>query len=390
MNETPALLTDIGTLRRQITERLAAQQAELQGLTRADNPLDQLEDALAGLKAAKPWQDERQTLVDKLEELTQAQTVAEAGWQRAEHLAGQVRDGLRAQLEEARVLLAQTQHHLDERSWALGADEAESLAERRRLAGAFAATQKELREMQAQQQAQERQRVDLHSHVARLERDLQSVRGETLAEERDASRRGVAVAERVHEERRLVEAANRGLESRLSELAALQAEQEELSHERAALLDRMTMLERASEVRVTPSNAEQESWNLQRGQVTVQLAQLQQSLQRATEDAETERAGLLAELNNVRQQLSQVARPQEGWQQLVDDRAKLQARVQDLEQHWMAREAAVAQERALWQRYADGLTAAEPLLDERASPPAPIAAATSSVRIAPETPRDGA
>src|SRR5437868_4174569 len=152
----------------------------------------------------------------------------------------------------------------------------------------------------------------------------------------------------------------------------------------------MTMLERASEVRVTPDNAEQESWNLQRGQVTVQLAQLQQSLQRATEDAETERAGLLAELNNVHQQLSQVARPQEGWQQLVDDRAKLQARVQDLEQRWMAREAAVAQERALWQRYADGLATAEPLLEEPASPPAPIAAATSSVRTAPETPRDSA
>src|SRR5207237_10370463 len=155
---------------------------------------------------------------------------------------------------------------VETRNRLVGATEAWSAEERKQLARDFAQTQKELVDLRSQHERQEQQRAELLSHVANLEQGLRALRSETVAQQDDVSRQRLAVLERVPEERQLVDAAAEGLRSRLSELTTLKAEQHQLSQERAALLDRVTQLEQATQVRAVPADPGDESWKLQRSQ----------------------------------------------------------------------------------------------------------------------------
>ena len=125
--------------------------------------------------------------------------------------------------------------------------------------------------------------------------------------------------------------------------------------DRAALADRVNELEHTLEARSATQPVE-EDWNAERTQLLDQLIQLEQALQHTEQQVAEDRDRLLADLNQARQQLADVSQQDPEWQSLDAERAQLQARLQSLEQSWMAREAAINQERAEWQQQLQRLT----------------------------------
>src|SRR5207302_3766904 len=96
-----------------------------------------------------------------------------------------------------------------------------------------------------------------------------------------------------------------------------------------------------------------------RAEAMAELTRLQQTVEARKQEFLQERNRLAEELNAARQQLTTATQQGPDWQQLQQDRSQLQARVQAIEDGWLAREAAIAQERALWRRYLESLTVVE-------------------------------
>src|SRR5207248_11194613 len=100
---------------------------------------------------------------------------------------------------------------------------------------------------------------------------------------------------------------------------------------------------------------------------------------------------LPAELSHSGQQLAEKTKKRVQLQVSQQNRAQMQARVQEIEQRWYAREAAIVQERALWHRYLEGFTVVATPLQPASTPKAAPAPSQPAARPAPKRPlRDSA
>src|SRR5207302_507453 len=110
MNKDQGLLSELKTLQRFATQRLAENESELRELSHADVQLAELQNALDGLQPDPArWSTERQALIDHIEELSRARAVAEARLRRMLDGAGQNAQRLQAALEQTRTQLQRAQ-----------------------------------------------------------------------------------------------------------------------------------------------------------------------------------------------------------------------------------------------------------------------------------------
>src|SRR5437763_1583869 len=120
---------------------------------------------------------------------------------------------------------------------------------------------------------------------------------QALMDRRDELSRTVATAEARWKQ--TLEAANdngRELKEELAMVDALRVEQERLTMDRGALVDRVNELEHALEAAPATQRVE-EDWNAERTQLLDQLVQLEQALQHTEQQVAEDRDRLLADLN---------------------------------------------------------------------------------------------
>src|SRR5205085_12006581 len=129
----------------------------------------------------------------------------------------------------------------------------------------------------------------------------------------------------------------------------------------------------------------------ERSDLRRRVTQLEHSLRAREQMAAGERNQYAADLNQMRQQLAEETKKRVQLQVLQQDRAQIQVRVQEIEQRWFAREAAIVQERALWHRYLEGFTVVATPLQPASTPKAAPAPSQPAARPAPKRPlRDSA
>jgi chromosome segregation ATPase len=353
--KSQGILSELKSLQHQVKGRLAEHENELRELSQ-DTRLDQLETELETLQPPPAgWYAERQALVDHIEELSRAHALAEARSRQVVEATGEQARRLNDQLEHTKGELLRVQAALVQREAAQRAEQADLANEREQLAGAVGAGQRQLATLQANQRLQEEQRTALLARVQGLEAELQSVR---RAQQEQISDEQVEADRRMDEERESLQAQATAVRQQVAEL---RADRQRVSQERTALLARVGQLEQALQASAAPVRAKAGTWKLERDQALAQMAQLGQALQSRNQESLAERNRLATELNTAREQLAQLAGGEQAWRQLWQERANLQARVQHLEETWLAREAAVAQERALWRRHLENLAISAPL-----------------------------
>ncbi|TMD41970.1 MAG: hypothetical protein E6I88_06180 [Chloroflexi bacterium] len=356
LTQSQGLLAELQRLQRRVSEQLAEKETELRGLSGTGTRLDQLQETLDGLQPEPGrWRAERQALMDRRDALSHAVATAEARWKQTLETANDNGRELQEELEQAHALLRETQQALAEKDAARQAQEAGTAKERERNAMVLGRAQEQLEALRADKQRQDEELAALMSRVAGLEQEVQLARANREEQRISISDEEQKATDDVEERRASLDIAGEEIRRQLAMVDALRAEQERLTVDRAALADRVNELEHTLEARSATQPVE-EDWNAERTQLLDQLIQLEQALQHTEQQVAEDRDRLLADLNQARQQLADVSQQDPEWQSLDAERAQLQARLQSLEQSWMAREAAINQERAEWQQQLQRLT----------------------------------
>src|SRR5947209_19231613 len=110
MNKDQGLLSELKTLQRFASERLAERESELRELSHAETRLAELQNALDGLQPDPArWGDERQALIDHIEDLSRARAIAEARLRRMLDEAGENSRRLEESLAKTRGQLQRAQ-----------------------------------------------------------------------------------------------------------------------------------------------------------------------------------------------------------------------------------------------------------------------------------------
>src|SRR2546426_11561343 len=317
------ILADLKSLQRQVKGRLAEQEVELGELGHADTQLVQLETDLELVHAApETWIPERQALVDQIEELSRAHALGEARSRQALKAQSENAQRLNQELHQTGGELVRAQEDLAEREAAYQVEQAGWVQQRDQLAAALEQAQQQLATLQAEQQRQGEQRTTLLSRVQGLDEELRSLR--SLQPELTAP--GPAESAPSSEAQRGSVQAQAAAVRR--QLAQLRADHQRVSQERAALMARVGQLEQAVQAGPASVPAPPEAWQIERDQALGQMARLEQALQSRNQNSMAERNRMIAELNAAHEQLSQLAGREPEWRQLWEERATLEARVQ--------------------------------------------------------------
>src|SRR5438105_10790092 len=387
MSKEQGLLSELKTLQKFASERLAEKEAELRGLSQTDSQLAELQNEIDGLQPDPArWNTERQALVDHIEELGLTRAIAEARWRHSLEASGQNVRHLETALQQTRAELNRAQQNLAQRDAVAQAEEAERAERRKQLRAGLSQGRRQLAVLRDEQRQQQTQRTVLLARLTELAKEQQRIA--TVQAEPEPPRAPDPVQadhSRLDAQRLLLQ---QQADAARGQLGTLQAEQQRLSQERAALLHRVAQLEQAFREAPAAQPAEARTWDAERSELRRRVVQLEQALQTKEQRAGAERSQFAVDLNQMRQQLAEETTKREEWQLLQQDRAQLQARVQDVEQRWMAREAAIVQERALWQRYLESFTVvappAQPANIPQAAPAPSRPAARPVPKMAPE------
>src|SRR5947209_416422 len=279
LTQSQGLLAELQRLQRRVSEQLAEKETELRGLSGTGTRLDQLQETLDGLQPEPGrWRAERQTLMDRRDELSHAVATAEARWKQTLETANDNGRELQEELERARTLLLETQQALVEKDAARQAQEAGTAKERERNAMVLGRAQEQLEALRSDKQRQDEELAALMSRVAGLERDVERARANREEQRISSSEEEQKATEDVDERRASLDIAGEEIRRQLAMVDALRAEQERLSVDRAALADRVIEPEHTLEARSATQPVE-EDWNAERTQLLDQLIQLEQALQ---------------------------------------------------------------------------------------------------------------
>ena len=371
LTQSQGLLAELQKLQRRVSEQLAEKETELRGLSGTDTRLDQLQKTLDALQPEPGrWRAERQVLMDRRDELSRAVAAAEARWKQTLEATNDGGRELQAELEQARALVLQTQQGLAEKDAARQANQAGTAKERERNATVLRRAQEQLETLGSDKQRQDEELAALMSRVGALEQEIQLARAIRERQASSAVDEAQKDADAVDPRQALLDSAGEEVGRQLAMVDALRAEQQRLTADRAALMERVNELEETLDARPRMQVVE-EGWKTERTQLLDQLIQLEQALQQTEQQTVADRDQLIADLNQAHQQLAEVSKHDTEWQSIDAERSQLQARLLSLEQSWMAREAAISQERAGWQEQWQRLTASGAVAPAVTPEPAP-------------------
>src|SRR5438270_8831907 len=242
-----SLLAEFKGLRHQVSERLREAEREL---VHADRQLGHLQVELGILQApTKRWLGERQDLIDRIEAMTIAHSLAEARASQNLEAAGEDARQLSKALEQTRVELLAARKQLADRQKAHGAALEAGGQQREQLTAQLLLAQRELGALKTTERRQVEQRTILVDRVEALEQELQALRN--LQRPQGVSDDLQAELRRVEQQRRTLEAQGVEVGRQLSELRAAHSQVRE---ERAALLARVAQLEHARQAGLLPTS----------------------------------------------------------------------------------------------------------------------------------------
>src|SRR5438105_899839 len=248
LTQSQGLLAELQKLQRRVSEQLAEKETELRGLSGTDTRLDQLQQTLDGLQPEPGrWRAERQALMDRRDELSRTVATAEARWKQTLEAANDNGRELKEELERARMLLQETQKALAEKDAARDAHEAGTAKERERNAMVLGRAQEQLEVLRSDKQRQDEELAGLMSRVAGLEHEVQRARASREEQRISLSEEEKKATEDVDEGRASLEIAGEEIRRQLAMVDALRVEQERLTMDRGALVDRVNELEHALE-----------------------------------------------------------------------------------------------------------------------------------------------
>src|SRR5438105_9638232 len=299
MSKEQGLLSELKTLQKFASERLAEKDAELRGLSQTDSQLAELQNEIDGLQPDPArWNTERQALVDHIEELGLTRAIAEARWRRSLEASGQNVRHLETALQQTRAELNRAQQNLAQRDAVAQAEEAERAERRKQLRAGLSQGRRQLAALRDEQRQQQTQRTALLARLTELAKEQQRIA--TVQAEPGPPR----APDPVQADHSRLDAQRLALQQQADAardpLGALQAEQQRLSQERAALLHRVAQLEQA--LRQAPAAAPAAiTPDADRSDLRRRVAQPEQSLRAKEQKAATERTQFAADPSHMRQ-----------------------------------------------------------------------------------------